>query len=221
MIDLTKGIRMRLVLTCVVVSLSSCVIADNALWETHPLASGSGYTWTMTSRLSGMLEMAEKLFGPRDVAWTILGAEIRTDDGGPQNWFPGYPRRKHIVFQVAATATNGTRFACYQLAHEVVHALAPEVGKSALVIEEGTATWFAAYYVKKVLGVDMHASFRSYRRAERAVDGLLRRDRDAIRKLRMIEPSFKKMTADTFKRAGVVATDAELEVLLSPFVRAD
>lgn len=211
----------KLVLTCAVVLLSACAVADNALWETHPLASGSGYTWTMTSRLSDMLEMAEKLFGPRDMSWTILGAEIRTDDGDPQNWFPGYPRRKDIVFQVAATATNGTRFACYQLAHEVVHALSPEVGKTALVIEEGVATWFAAYYVKKALGVDMHAGLHSYKRAARAVDGLLRRDQNAIRKLRTIEPCFKRMTADTFKRAGVVATDAEIEVLLSPFVRGN
>jgi len=191
----------------------------DCLWETRPLPAGDGYTWSMASRTGDMLEMAENLFGPRDMSWTILGSEIRKDDTDPQNWFPGYPRRKDIVFQIAPSATNGAHFACYQLAHEIVHALAPTVGGKTLVLEEGVATWFAKHYVKKALGVDMYAGSESYQKAECAVGKLLRRDSAAIRKLRSVQPSFGKMTVGDFHSAGVKASENEMKYLLSPFQR--
>ena len=40
-----------------------------------------------------------------------------------------------------------------------------------------------------------------------------------IRKLRREESCFKKMTADTFRQAGVAVSDDELKFLLSTFVR--
>jgi len=211
--------RCHLLLACAIALFANAGYCHDCLWATKPLSSGGGYTWSMASRTGDMLEMAEKLFGPRDMSWTILGAEIRKDDTNPQNWFPGYPRRKDIVFQLAPSATNGMRFACYQLAHEIVHALAPDVGGNALVIEEGVATWFAKHYVKKSLGVDMHASLESYQKAELAVDRLLKGDPTAIRKLRSVQPSFKKMTAEDFRAAGVKASEDEMGYLLSPFQR--
>lgn len=209
----------RLFLVCVSVLVVRAGRCHDCLWATKPLSSGDGYTWTMASRTGDMLEMAENLFGPRDMSWTILGAEIRKDDTDPQNWFPGYPRRKDIIFQLAPSATNGVRFACYQLAHEIVHALAPDVGKEAVVIEEGVATWFAKYYVKKSLNVDMHASSESYQKAECAVGKLLKSDPMVIRKLRAVQPSFKKMTLETFRAANVSLPKDEMDYLLSAFRR--
>jgi len=214
---MTRGRCFFLLYVCTLIAhIGYC---HDCLWATRPLSSGGGYAWSMASRTGDMLEMAENLFGPRDMSWTILGAEIRKDDTDPQNWYPGYPRRKDIIFQLAPSATNGVRFACYQLAHEIVHALAPAVGGRALVIEEGVATWFAKHYVKRALGVDMYANSESYRQAERAVNRLLSSDSGAIRKLRSVQPSFTKMTVETFRAAGVKTSEDEMNYLLSSFQR--
>ena len=189
-------------------------------WETRPLAQGGGFTWSMTTRLGDMLKEAELLFGPRDRSWTILGAEIRTDEHGvPQNWFPGYPARQDIVLQVVPPADKNRNEAAYQLAHEVVHVLAPHPGSRATVLEEGVATWFAAYYTRKAKGVEIKSSLDAYRQAHARVAQLLARDHQAIRKLRAVEPSFSRMTAETFKIAEVTATAEEIAALLAPFVR--
>ena len=189
-------------------------------WETRPLAQGCGYTWSMATRLGDMLKEAEVLFGTRDRSWTILGSELRTDENAvPQNWFPGYPARKDIILQVVPPADRNRNEALYQLAHEVVHTLAPHPGTRATVLEEGVATWFAAYYVRKAKGAEIHSSTDSYRQAHAKVAQLLARDHQAILKLRAIEPSFSRMTADTFKQADVQATPDEIAALLAPFTR--
>ena len=49
---------------------------DSDLLVAQRLPDGSGYTWTLASRLGEMLHMAEELFGPRDCSYTILGIEF-------------------------------------------------------------------------------------------------------------------------------------------------
>ena len=189
-------------------------------WETRPLKEGFGYTWSMTTRVGDMLAEAEKLFGPRDRSWTILGAEIRADGKGvPQNWFPGYPGRKDIVFQVVPPADVNAAEAVFQLSHEVVHALAPTPGQRATVLEEGVADWFSVYYTRKAKGADIHSSLASYRQAHDLVARLLARDHQAILKLRQVEPCFGRMTAETFATAGIDASKDEIAALLAPFTR--
>ena len=46
-----------------------------------------------------------------------------------------------------SAATNILQ-ACYQMAHETVHLLAPSGGRNANNFEEGVACYFAAYYMK-------------------------------------------------------------------------
>ncbi len=203
---------------------SPAVTAEAAVpthfWQTQPLAGCYGFTWTMTSRIGDMLKEAEAMLGPRDRAWTILGAEIRTDpQATPQNWYPGYPQRKDIVFQVVPAADRDRAEAVFQLAHEVVHALAPMPGGGANVLEEGVAAWFAADYTKKAKGVDIHSSLPSYQDAHAKVGKLLDRDREAILKLRKIEPAFGKITPETFTAAGLDIPADEIAALLAPFNR--
>jgi len=189
-------------------------------WETRPLSAGYGFTWSMTTRLGDMLHEAETLLGPRDRAWTILGAEIRVDANGvPQNWFPGHPVRKDIILQVVPPANSNRVEAVFQLAHEVVHTLSPAPGRRATVLEEGVASWFASYYAKKAKNADIHSNLPSYRRAHMLVAKLLARDHRAILKLRSVEPEFSRITAETFKLAEVEATPEEIAALLAPFIR--
>lgn len=43
------------------------------LFDTQPLSTNNGYTYTLTSRIGDMLYEAESLFDDRDKTWTILG----------------------------------------------------------------------------------------------------------------------------------------------------
>lgn len=193
-------------------------VSAAAFWQTLSLPSNDGYTWTLTSRIGNMLKEAEAMFGERDKAWTILGVEMCMDkDATPQNWYPGSPRRKDIIFQI--TPAEDMQHACYQLAHEVIHSLSPHVGKTATVFEEGVATWFARWYVRENFGLEIGSDLESYRNAYQCVDMLLKKDRQAILKLRKVEPSFDKITAATFRVAGVVVADDMVQDLLKTFKR--
>jgi hypothetical protein len=50
----------------------------------------NGFTWTLASRLGEMLHIAEEMFGPRDMQFTILGVDFK--EGIPQTWYPGSRR---------------------------------------------------------------------------------------------------------------------------------
>ncbi len=141
----------------------------------------NGYTWTLTSRLSDMLYMAEELFGPRDYSYTILGIEFVAD--GPRIWYPG--NRKHIIIQLDPSAAMDMSRACYQMAHETIHLLAPSGGQNANNFEEGVACYFAAYYMAKKLNKpNWQATLPSYKRALELVTPLLNKDIYCVRRIR-------------------------------------
>ena len=117
---------------------------NSDLFVTQRKFNGRCYTWTLVSRLSNMLHMAEELFGPRDLSYTILGIEFGPDN--PRLWYPG--NRRHIIIQLGLSAARNMSQACYQMAHETVHLLAPSGGQNANNFEEGVACYFAAYYMK-------------------------------------------------------------------------
>ncbi len=205
-------------LSLVAVSAQGRNISVEKLWCTRSLPAKDGYTWTMTSRLGHMLADAERMYGERDKRWTILGVEMCMDENQPpQNWYPGFPARTNIVIQIVPAQDE--KSACYQLAHEVVHTLAPQVGTPANVLEEGVAVWFARRYVKENFNFNMDAGRPSYDDACKLVDRMLSRDEQAIRKLRSVEPVFKRMTIQTFSKAGVVCPSNDIETLLAPFAR--
>lgn len=118
---------------------------DDSLVIAHPLPTGSGYTWTLTSRLGEMIEKMEAQFGSRDQSWTILGIEFCGHV--PKTWFPG--NCKHIIIQLGCSALVDPVQALFQLAHECVHLLDPGVFGSATVLEEGLATHFSLQYIKQ------------------------------------------------------------------------
>ncbi|MBD2472179.1 hypothetical protein [Nostoc sp. FACHB-145] len=112
----------------------------DSLVTANRLPSGSGYTWTLASRLGEMIELIEEQFGERDRSWTILGIEFC--DTGPQTWFPG--DCGHIIIQLGLSAKQDLVQALFQLAQSAVHLLDPV--RSATVLEEGLATYFSLQY---------------------------------------------------------------------------
>lgn len=174
-----------------------------------------GYTWTLTTRLGAMIAEVEERYGQRDQSWTVLGVEFSSD--GPQIWYPG--NRKHIAIQLAPNAIEDTVLACYQLAHESVHLLAPTGRRAAPVIEEGLATVFSEDYVGREFRRTGVTNMTSYVEAAALVRRLLSVAPDAIPRLRSIQPAFTEMNSTTFVEAGLDVPGSLVEQLMSPFHR--
>ncbi|WP_046482371.1 hypothetical protein [Pseudomonas veronii] len=189
---------------------------EESHFQAERLESNNGYTWTLVTRLGDMLQEATSLYGPRDMSWTILGVEFGLDI--PQIWYPG--SRKDVVVQLGKRALDDTLQACYQLAHESIHLLAPSGSNLAPVLEEGLATVFSEDYLKTKFGRVYTSQTPSYQVAAILVRDLLSADPQAVKKLREVEPSFTKMTQETFDAVKVTVSEGLIQKLLQPFVRS-
>ncbi|MBB1287666.1 hypothetical protein H5085_02460 [Pseudoalteromonas sp. SR43-6] len=182
---------------------------------TQPLSTNDGYTWTLASRLGAMLREIENLYGERDKSWTFVGVEF--EKNGPQNWFPG--NCGNIAIQLNTNALDNEILAHYQLAHEVVHLLAPDGKRGAPIIEEGLATLYSEDFISREYGATGYTNMPSYIDAAKSVRDLLSFDPEAIKKLRAVQPSFKEMTVETFKIANINYPQEKILKLISAFVR--
>ena len=181
---------------------------------TAPVPNG-GYKWTLASLLGDMLCEAEKLFGERDYSYTILGVELVYD--GPRVWYPG--DRKHIIIQLSLEAATDLFVACYEMAQEVVHLLAPTGGPHANNFEEGVSCYFAELWMKERLNAEFLPSMSSYRDVLNAVRPLLDTDRYFVRKLRNQQPSFSKITKEQLKGVFPDLSSDDISFLLKKFDR--
>jgi len=159
---------------------------------TEPLPTNDGYTWTIASRIAQAMREAESLYGPRDKNYFFAGFEFCKD--APQLWYPGNCMR--VVMQLNINAMNDAGLAAYQLSHEVIHLLSPTGGRNANVMEEGLALYFSEYFSGKNGFPNIRCTIPSYIDARNHVLELLKKDKDAIRTLRTIEPCISKITAD-------------------------
>lgn len=173
---------------------------NSNLLVSQPLPEG-GYNWTLPYRLCDMLHMAEDLFGPRDTSYTILHIELGHEI--PQIWFPNGYHQKQITIHLATDPTNNMFKACYQLAHETVHLLAPVEGK-ANNLEEGVATYFAGLYMKKKMnatwGPGEEPGEKSYEKVLKKVLPLFENNPKCISKIRKNQ-KFSKISRDRIRSA--------------------
>ena len=170
------------------------------LVETVRLPGGDGYTWMLASQLGKMLCLAESHFGTRDKTYTLLGFEFIDDV--PQCWYPG--NCGNIVIQLGRSCMRQPDRACFQLAHETIHLLAPTGGRNANVIEEGLAAHFQVWYMANHYPSNWPRSgsdwsqfeCQSYAKAKSLVEELLALDPDAIKCLRNRQPALSCITVD-------------------------
>jgi len=188
------------------------VILPNHIYA-HPLPDGDGYTWTLATRLGAILSEIENIYGERDKSWTVLGVEF--EKNGPQLWYPG--NCKNIAIQLAPNALKNEMLACYQLAHEAIHLLAPSGGRNAPVIEEGLATVFSEDFVSREFNAFGITNDAKYIDAASKVRALIEKYPDAINTLRKIEPAFFQMTNATFQQAGIDIPKSDIDQLLKKF----
>jgi hypothetical protein len=185
------------------------------LFDAQPL-SGGGYKYTLASRLGTMMLMIEEMFGERDPSYTILGVEFGGDI--PMIWYPG--NRRHVAIRLTTSAASYPQQACYQLAHEAVHLLAPSGGKNANNFEEGVATYFSAFYMRAFFpNYPNTVDVQSYARAVDLVSPRLKSDAYCIRRLRTKQPSFSLITPEDLTVEFPDLKSTEVEFLLSKFVR--
>ena len=174
------------------------------------------YTWTLPSILGDMLGMAQRMFGERDHAFTLLGVEYCGDH--PRVWCPG--NRGDMIVQVSVRCLDEPQRACYQLAHECIHLLGPSGCGGAPVIEEGLATWFAQYYLRVRLGnPNWRSTMYSYTIAQRQVEALLKLDANAIKTLRQEQPTFAKFTSELLLKHYPALGEERAAALVAPFQR--
>ena len=185
------------------------VDVTRSLFVAKPLDGGSGYTWTLASRLGHMIAEAERQYGPRDPSYTIVGVEF--EETGPRIWYPG--DRRHVVVQLGTSCLDHPDRAMYQLAHEALHLLFPTGGSNANNLEEGLATHFQLAYMKEHLEQDWDdpANFEpgdpdtknrdGYTLALAATRKLLKLKPEVIRELRRKQPTLSKVTAADIRAA--------------------
>ena len=114
-------------------------------------------------------------------------------DDRPRIWYPG--NRGHVAIQLTDSARTDWKSALFQLAHEVIHLLAPLGHKGAFNIEEGLATRFS-HIISARHALGYRSNIAAYLRAEADVIALLAIDPQAIRKIKEREISFNKMTSE-------------------------
>ena len=159
-----------------------------------------------------MLGEAERQFGPRDMSYTILGIEFAGTR--PMIWYPG--DRKHIVIQLSIDALTDLPRACYQLAHECIHLLAPTGGQDANNLEEGLATLYGENYATKWFNTPRGCGGAEYERAKRVTHKALSINPTFVRDIRIAKPCFRSLTPlDILDRVGTTTADAEY--LCQPF----
>jgi hypothetical protein len=130
-------------------------------------------------------------------------------------WFPGNCR--NIVIQLQAGCANDIPQACYRLAQECIHLLSPTGDSHANYLEEGVSIVFAERYVADSFGFHMAAATPKYNEAAQLVEALLALENKAVRKVRVIQPSFSQITVANLRAACPPCPPQLAESLLRPF----
>ena len=192
---------------------------NSDLLVAQPLPDGT-VSWTLASRLGDMLDMAEKLFGGRDTSYTLLGIQFQSKD-------PEFGIVENIVSISLSNLTCGLlqtcREACYQMAQETVHLLAPTGDRNANNLEEGVSCYFADYYMmdrrnsKSLNGAQCLP--KNYERALALVKPRLDDDIDCVRRIRENQPSFQDMTKEDISAEFPNLESEDVDFLISKFDR--
>ncbi len=188
---------------------------ETDLLYARPLPSGTGWTWTLASRLGHILGIAQELYGPCVRNYTLLGVEF----GGniPQIWYPG--NCGHVVVQISPACATDMERACFQMAHEAVHLLSPSGEQRTIVLDEGLATHFSIRYMREHLYSDWYADVESYRSACCLTEQLLALDSGIIRTIRQHQPSLPHVTADDICNAHPAVPHELAVAVTQPFQR--
>lgn len=169
-----------------------------------------------------LMSEAEHRFGPRDTRWFFTGIEF-ADCPCPIIYYPGN-RPLHVAIRLTLAAANDPNAAYFELAHEVVHLLAPtermngSARATANVLEEGMASRFQQDIADQ-MNLNQFVTWPSYVAAMGHYDALRAIDPDAVRRIRAAYPELRDLT-DVGLMGIVPGAPAQLaQALTATFVR--
>ena len=175
----------------------------------------NGYTWTITSKLGHILDVAESKFGKRDKSYTILGVELN-QAGHPQIWYPS--NNKNLIIQISLNCIDDINRAVFQVAHEAIHCLSPTGNRTANILEEGLANLFAIQYTLEYGHGFWNPNDQRYKDASQLVEQLLAIDSEIVYKARIIEPTISMIDRKVLQKVNSSIPDQLAEKLSEPFV---
>lgn len=128
---------------------------------------------------------------------------------------------------LSASAAQDMARACFQMAHETVHLLAPSGGQNANNLEEGVACYFSLFYMelyykeKNRKEPKWYYTEESYKRALKFVLPRLNEDIYCIRRLRERKPSFRDISQEEIQTEFPELGEEDVCFLLSKLVRGE
>lgn len=175
-------------------------------------------------RAAQLITLAEQMFGPMSSPWEYAGVTFR--DHPPHLYYA--PETTSVQIALSLRAVEGDLQRDFQLSHEVCHLLYPSVDPArpekpqTIVLNEGISTYFsvmvvAADYGEEAAGMALKSLAENspeYFSAFKLVSRLMQRDRDAIKKLRSIQPMINDVVAQDLLAADFGLTEDEAEALV-------
>ncbi|WMT77087.1 hypothetical protein [Bradyrhizobium sp. Ash2021] len=160
---------------------------------------GGVWSYALPTWFGLFLSDAEALYGPRDKAWTPLGIEL-WDNHNQTCPLEG----NTVCIRLNIKTLTHHDFNLFNLAHETIHVLGPSKGVDITFLEEGVAVAFSLqlkhYNDKSFPGMQRRNHLcdpaDKYVRALIDVELLTQHDREAVLKLRKIEPYLSRITPD-------------------------
>jgi hypothetical protein len=155
----------------------------------------------MFDRAKLLLDQAERQFLRRDLDYQFLG--IQFTQNGPNIWFTADYRG--IYIQLSPSTLQFPDQAVHQIAHEVIHLLAPDRKPPAIMLEEGLATHFSIYgpefqdsnYPTHARGFfETEPQAKNFLAALRLYEQLTAIEPNAVINLRSAEKNFHSMTPE-------------------------
>lgn len=180
---------------------------------------GGGPSWTLTSRITPMLDAAQEMFGGMQKEEIFIGITFHRTVPYIQFIDPCY-----MMISINPDLTNTLDEALFQLSQEIVHLLTPIRNVRANVLEEGLATLFS----RKIMSEHQFLAYwersirppSNYYNAYQLAVRLLEIDERIILRIREQYPEAKmsQFTFDQFENVMGAAFHTELITdLLQPF----
>lgn len=174
-----------------------------------------------------LIACAQEMFGTMTSKWDYDGVAFY--DHTPHLHYS--PDMGTVQIRLSLRALDDEFQRDFQLAHEVCHLLYPSVAldyptePKTNIVNEGISTYFSVIAVNLYHGEEAaELALRSlqthsprYYYAYQQVSSLLNKDRDAVKKIRQVQPMVNDLTFDDISACGLSLSDNEIMSLIEAF----
>ena len=187
----------------------------------HPAGNDSKYAQQLRRHLANMFELAEDFFGCRDHrGYRCSGIEFH--GAGSKIRYLSRPEHDdvNINIKLSQSAAKNMSHACFEMAHETVHLLAPTGSQNVTNLQEGLACFFSVYYMKTILNEPKWCYTKeNQRRMLELFTPRLEETPYCIKELRGRQRWFQRLSKEDIRDLIPKLTEEEVYFLTSEFVR--